>query len=421
MEKNSDNGLLIRHECPQCGSPITLLEDDRMFCCAYCRVKLFLSGGDFFKFTIPPAADVRAEVVYVPYWRFKGLDYSVIPFAVAGRYVDQTLLAIGSGPFPNNLGFRTQVLGLRFLSPDAPGRFLPDIVPVNDAFKLAQERPAELAGSGREIHRSFVGRNAAMIYAPVYEQDGTVYDAVLKDPLSALTPSVAAAFKTAATRADWSVAFLSTLCPECGWQLTGENESSLFICGNCVSVWEPLAGALRKVEFIIAPGEGEGLFYAPFWRISAEAKGIELRTYADFARAVNLPKVVRPEWEKQELFFWVPAFKTSPDYFLRLATLLTIDQPQVVNDEKRIWTNRQSFAPATLSALEASNGLMAVLAKPAPRKLYTMLPEVALTMRSATLVLLPFRHNGAEFVEVNLNIRMPGNVFSHSAADRHQT
>jgi hypothetical protein len=411
VEKSSDNGLLIRHECPQCGSPITLLEDDRMFCCAYCRVKLFLTGRDFFKFFIPPAEDVPAEIFYVPYWRFKGLAYTVVPFEVSGKYMDQTALACGPGSFPANLGFRTQVLTLRFLSPESAGRFLPANVRISEAFTLAEGHIAEHAGPANMLHHAFVGRTASMIYAPVYEKDGTVYDAVLKEPLSARTPAIAEAFRTAGTRADWSVEFLSTLCPECGWQLTGENESAIFICGNCVSVWEVSGGSIGRVEFIIAPAGDEGLFYAPFWRISVAAKGIDLRTYADFARAVNLPKVIKPEWEQQELFFWFPAFKTSPDYFLRLATLLTIDQPRIVNDEKRIWTGRQSFAPVSLRAQEAAHGLKAALAKIAPKKLYAALPAADLTLESAKLVLLPFRQNGMEFVEVNLNFRMPRNVF----------
>ncbi len=421
MAKNSDNGLLIRHECPQCGAPITLLEDDRMFCCAYCRVKLFLSGRDFFKYYIPPAEDVHADIFYVPYWRFKGLEYRVMPFEVSGRHVDQTSLAIGRGSFPDNLGFRSQVLTLRFVSPEAPGRFLPASVPLDDAFTLAEGPSVDHTGLAKVFHRAFIGRTASMIYAPVYEKEGMVYDAVLKSPLSECTPAVGEAFKTAVRQVDWSVEFFSTLCPECGWQLTGEKDSSIFICGNCVSVWEMSGRSLQRVEFIVASGGGEGLFYAPFWRIAAAAKGIELRTYADFARAVNLPKAIKPEWEQQELFFWFPAFKTSPDFFLRLATLLTIDQPQIVNDDKRIWTGRQSFAPVTLRAQEAAYGLKAALAKLAPKKLYAMLPAADLKMRRAALVLLPFRQNGMEFVEVNLNFRMPSNVFSHSAAVRYQT
>ncbi len=407
MARNSENSLQIRHECPQCGSPITLLEDDRMFSCAYCRVKLFLAGGDYFRYCILPADDVREEIRYVPYWRFKGLDYSVVPFEVTGRHVDQTVLALARQSFPTNLGFRPQVLTLRFVSPDVPGRFLPSTMSVDDAFTLAQTLSASLGGPDTSLHRSFIGNAASMIYAPVYEKDGTVHDAVLKTPLAACTPEVAQALAGPEARPDWRVEFLSTLCPECGWQLTGENGSAIFICGNCVSVWEMSGRALKRVEFIVKPGRDKGIFYIPFWRIAATATGVVLETYADFARAVNLPKAIQQDWEKQGLFFWLPAFKTRPDLFLRLATLLTVNQPQVVPNDERIWTGREDFAPITLGAHEAAQGLMPVLAKMAPKKLYEVMPETDLQLKSAALVLLPFRRSNEEFIEIDLNFSIP--------------
>jgi hypothetical protein len=413
VAKNSDNGLLIRHECPQCGAPITLLEDDRMFCCAYCRVKLFLSGRDFFQYCIPPGENAPADIFYVPYWRFKGLDYSVIPFRVSGRYVDQTVLALEQEVFPGNLGFRPQVLTLRFVSPDVPGKFLPATVPLHDAFTRAGENSFDI-DLLKAFHRAFIGRNAALIYTPVYKKNGAVHDAVLNKPVSVCTPALEEQFKAAEPQTGWSVQFLSTLCPECSWQLTGENGSAIFVCGNCVSVWEMSGSNLQRVEFIVSPARENGLFYAPFWRISASAQGLELGSYADFARAVNLPKAIKPEWEQQELFFWFPAFRTRPDLFLRLATFLTINQPRTTDEDVRIWTGRKAFAPVTLGAREAANGLLAAVAKLAPKKLYNVLPGLELKPKSAALVLLPFRRNRTEFIEANLNFRIPRQLFPFS-------
>ena len=383
-----------------------------MVCCAYCRVRLFLAGGDYFRYYIPPAADVNEEICYVPYWRFKGLEYSVVPSEVSGRYVDQTVLAAGSGPFPMNLGFRPQVLTLRFVSPDVPGRFLPAAVPVGDAFALTHGPAAPAGATAGVLHLAFIGRTASMIYAPVYQRDGAVHDAVLKAPFATDTPAIEQELNQPDARTDWRVQLLSTLCPECGWQLTGENGSAIFICGNCVSVWEMSGAALTRVDFIIKPGREEGLFYLPFWRITAASRGVFLRTYADFVRAANLPKAMRQEWERQELFFWLPAFKTRPDLFLRLATLLTIEQPQVVKSDERVWTGREDFAPILLGAREAAKGLLTVLAKLAPKRFYDALPGVDLELQSATLVLLPFRQSNDEFIEEDLNIAVPRQLFS---------
>ena len=56
-------------------------------------------------------------------------------------------------------------------------------------------------------------------------------------------------------------------------------------------------------------------------------KGIALKSYADLARAANLPKMIRPEWEGQEVYFWVPAFRLHPSLFLRLSKQMTLFQP----------------------------------------------------------------------------------------------
>jgi DNA-directed RNA polymerase subunit RPC12/RpoP len=407
--KNSDTSFHVRHECPQCGAPVTLLEDDRMFSCAYCRVKLFLQSRDFFRYCIPPAEDVHEEIFYVPYWRFRGLYYTVVPFSLQGRVLDQTFLASGHGAFPNNLGFRPQVLTLRFASSAPPGRFLLPKIPFRDLTSLAEEKASFFGASGTAFLRAFIGRTAGMIYAPVYIRDGAVHDAVLKRPLSAWTPATEEEFRSAGPRTTWNVEFLSTLCPECGWQLSGENESAAFLCGNCVSAWELSGGGLKRTEFIVAPGEKQGLYYAPFWRMSVAAEGIELRTYADLVRTANLPKAVRPEWERQELFFWLPAFRTNPNQFLRLAKLLTFAQPRIVNDDRRVRTSSTSFEPITLGAGDAAGGLKAVLALLAndSRKLYPLLPEVGLQLKSAALVLLPFERNGAELTEAGLNFSIP--------------
>ena len=56
-------------------------------------------------------------------------------------------------------------------------------------------------------------------------------------------------------------------------------------------------------------------------------KGIELKSYADLARAANLPKMIRSEWEGQEVYFWIPAFRVHPSLFLRLSKQMTLFQP----------------------------------------------------------------------------------------------
>ncbi|MCK7515939.1 MAG: hypothetical protein MZV70_76205 [Desulfobacterales bacterium] len=62
----------IEHQCPQCGAPANLEETDRLFACPFCRVKSFLLTRDYFRYVLPAKNPAGKELVYFPYWRFKG-------------------------------------------------------------------------------------------------------------------------------------------------------------------------------------------------------------------------------------------------------------------------------------------------------------------------------------------------------------
>ncbi len=195
--------------------------------------------------------------------------------------------------------------------------------------------------------------------------------------------------------------------------MIGENESVSLVCGNCISVWEIAGSSLKRVDVYASPSKEDELFYVPFWRLKVKSNGIALNTYADFARAVNLPRTVMKEWEKQGMFFWLPAFRSSPELFLRLAKLFTIAQPQVDDTKSRVWARRDSFSPVTLRAKDAANGLKTILANVSSsrKQLYPLLPNITLKAISNSLILLPFRRHGTDLVETNLNLRIPGSTF----------
>jgi ribosomal protein S27AE len=416
--KKSSTTWLIQHQCPQCGAPVTLREDDRLFSCEYCRVRLCIHTDDFFRYYIPPEKDIEEEVYYVPYWRFKGLYYSCPPFEVSRKVLDSSFLASGHTFFPTNLGFRAQVLPLRFISPEVKGRFIPTNVLFHEVVQLAEnlsEVRSKMTIARKVFHKAFIGETVSVIYSPVYIKNKAIYDAVLKRPLATFTASIEDTLKTAEEKVDWNVKFLSTLCPECGWDMIGENESVSLVCGNCVSVWEMVKDSLKRVDVNISLSKEDELFYVPFWRIKVKSNGIDLHTYADFARAVNLPRTVIKEWKKQGMFFWLPAFKSSPDLFIRLAKLLTIAQPQIDDTKSRIWVRRNSISPITLRATDVADGLKTILANVSSsrKQLYPLLPDIELKAISSSLILLPFRQTGSDLVEANLNLRIPVNTFHH--------
>ena len=116
--------LQIEHQCPQCGGPITLEEADHLIDCEFCKVKSFLVARDLFRYMLPHKAPENRELVYVPYWRFKGMLFSCIEDEIKKKIIDVSHQGLESGHFPASLGLRSQTLKLRFVTPEAEGRFL---------------------------------------------------------------------------------------------------------------------------------------------------------------------------------------------------------------------------------------------------------------------------------------------------------
>jgi len=67
----------IEQQCPQCGAPIILDEADRILSCKFCRTRVYLAAEDYFRFYIPPAEGISETIYFIPYWRIKGLSYTI--------------------------------------------------------------------------------------------------------------------------------------------------------------------------------------------------------------------------------------------------------------------------------------------------------------------------------------------------------
>jgi len=67
----------IEQQCPQCGAPIILDEADRILSCKFCRTRIYLATEDFFRFYLPPAEGIPENIYFIPYWRIKGLSFTI--------------------------------------------------------------------------------------------------------------------------------------------------------------------------------------------------------------------------------------------------------------------------------------------------------------------------------------------------------
>lgn len=406
--KNSD--LKIEHQCPQCGAPATLLESDRLFACAYCRVKSYLRPRGTAQYRLPhKGAAPSPELIYFPYWRFKGMLFSCLPEETRARFIDTSHQACASPLFPASLGLRTQALTLGPVTAETPGTFITPQATLKELMPLFNRR------FNRDLvqpllHQAHIGESVSLIYAPYYRKRGLV-DAVLDQPLP---PERAAAFRPEdfpGGRPRSRFDFLPALCPQCGWELEGASDATVIGCGRCRSLWQPASGGFRAVPCAHEPTQAPNTVYLPFWRLAVEVEGLALETYADVVRLANLPKAVRDVWEKTPFHFWSPAFKVRPRVFLRLLRVLSTALPPEGLERR---PPEGSCLPANLPLGEAAETLKTTLAglvKPRQR-MAALLPGITATPRKALLVYRPFEDRTHELVSPSLNLAVNKNQLS---------
>jgi predicted RNA-binding Zn-ribbon protein involved in translation (DUF1610 family) len=441
----------VELQCPQCGGPATLAETDRIFSCGYCKVRLGVSyGGGHFRYYLAPGggADDSREILYVPYWRFKGIAFACRGENVEERFIDASVLA-GRAPLaPMSLGFRPQALKLRMASPTTPGKFLATSIPLGGLLSRLITQIDHAEGEEEEAaplhHQSFLGETASVIYAPVYMEGEKLYDAVLHRPIGRLLTEeegagLAGAGNGGAVGADggalsigashapcgpidaydgpfddhrqWQIRFNPMMCPHCGWDLSGEADARAMLCTNCGSGWElpdTQGGALGRLRVAVLAGDSPEGIYLPFWRMRMRVEGLALETYADLAMLCNLPKAIRPEWREQPLHFWLPAFRTSPRQVLKLARAASVFQPG--EDDFLEDLPKAELFPVTLSRMQAAQAIKPAIAfMGVPKKtLFPKLSGLRVRITGCMLVYVPFTEQGSELIQPAMHASIGG-------------
>jgi hypothetical protein len=320
---------------------------------------------------------------------------------VQERFVDVSCQALQSPHFPISLGVRSQSLKLRFLTQEHQGRF------------IKVEREAESAIDGYEnqlirqlksaiYHKGHIGESLSLIYAPYYIDRG-LYDGVLEQPIGT------SEFDTEGIPTeppDPSLKFIPTLCPQCGWDLTGAPDAQVLLCYNCKTTWLPAGQRLRQLPYArLETGneDPEKVAYLPFWRIRPEFQGLDLGHYADLVRVANLPKAIQPEWDQIRFYYWVPAFKVRPRTFLRLTTGLTLSQPKgdLVSELPPQKTVNSANLPVT-EAVEILKTTLVDFIKPQHDWL-PRLDTITINAQAFKLVFIPFRVDHHELIQPDYN------------------
>jgi len=388
-----------------------LEETDRLVACQYCRVDSYLMPDDYFRYFLPQTSDNDQDLVYFPYWRFKGMLFFCGPSGITNRFVDVSHQAIVTPYFPISVGVRSQAMKLRFVSSDMEGRFLKprqsfEEIAANFENRFGKALPKPI------LHQAHIGESLSLIYSPFYLKD-KLYDAILDKPVSAKIDEDFNIDDFDGGSPQWHIRFVSTLCPNCGWDLEGQRDALVLLCKNCNSTWYPVGKKLKQLKFARIQGDDDNTIYLPFWRIRADISSIDLKSYADLIRIANLPKAVQSGWDDVPFRFWIPAFKVRPKLFLRLASHITVSQPR---EELIPELPGNRIHPSTLPVKEAIESLAITLAEfMKPRKtLMEKFHHIDIDAKSFTLVFVPFKEEHHEFIQHDYQIAINKNVMALS-------
>ena len=404
MVKNSD--LQIQYHCPQCGAPATLLESDRLFSCGYCRVTSYIVIRGVSQYHLPHKAPEGKELIYFPYWRFKGMLFACLPEGPQAQFIDTSHQACPSPRFPVSLGLRSQALTLGLVTGQTPGYFVTPQTGLGDVMAIFSRR-FNRGMAQPLLHQAHIGETVSLIYAPYYLDNGLV-DAVLNRPLANGAPLSWQPEEFPGGAARTHLKFIATLCPNCGWDLAGTRDAQVLACENCRSLWQPTGSRFTPVPCAFAPADFPDPHYLPFWRITADVKGLPLNSYADLVRLANLPKAPQDAWEALPFRFWIPAFKVRPRVFLRLMQVLSTALPPGDLERHLPGNTRLAANLPVNEAVEALRTCLAGIIKPIGR-MAEMFPHSDIEARQALLVYLPFEDRTHELVSDTLNLAVNKN------------
>ncbi|SEM58104.1 hypothetical protein SAMN04489760_1246 [Syntrophus gentianae] len=388
----------IEYTCPQCGGPISLEEADRLVACPFCRTRVYLVAEDSFRYLLPAAEGIAEELLFLPYWRLKGLTFLFSPSGITFRFTDTNLLSLQMKGLPLSLGLRPQAMKLRFVTPQVAGRFLFSDRAMQDLLPLLAAQDGQ-----NPAMRAFLGETVSRIYAPFYFREGRLYDALLKRPVPAASGINESLLASAPESPPWQISFVPTLCPSCGWDLQGEKDTLVLICRNCRSLWQCRGTRLERIPFAALVDGSQPRHYLPFWRMKVRIEGLELASMADLIRVANLPRAISPELEQTPLYFWSPAFKINPAQFLRWGRQMTVAQPSGETPDQ---LPEGPLYPVTLSLAEALEGILVTLFSIATnkRQALTFLPRIRISAEETLLVYHPFSLGPRELVHSRMGL-----------------
>lgn len=383
--------------CPRCGAPVVLKETESMVQCGFCKTRHAIHTHPFPCYYMEPGpkTPAGADILYVPYWRFKGMEFNLDADPPGFRIMDHSCLAVHQKGLPPSLGLRPQARPLKFVQKDVPGRFLSPEISGKNAIRQM---------SGQAEGRVYIGETLSLLYMPFFKNQQGLCDGLTGAPLASLILDLPAGPNTPGQ----TVSFSPCLCPDCGWDLTGRTDSLVIHCSNCTSFWLIRNKKIGRVETGFSAHAEDSNILMPFWRFSVEFSRITLSSYADLIRMANIPKAVQEAHEKMPMHFYIPAFKINPKLFLRIAKQMTLAQIAPGPAGK---ISGMDILSADLELEEGAQAVFPALATMAtPKKdIIGILKTEKLKIKEFSLIYIAFQASGNDYVQPELRISLPKN------------
>lgn len=408
-------------------------ESEHLLTCPYCQVKQIVQTWPFPFLIIPPKVE-NQEIYYIPYFRFKGLSFTIFPQGskktltpspvpatlglqgvpadpawqgktIQSKIVDQSVLAINTPYLPFSLGFKAQTQPLLFFDQKRPGTFLaPASTPKKILYKVNQQ--LKNAGPNQSI-QAHIGEIISLIYAPFIPDKGDKLKDEISGQVVCSLKNSSLASQPVLSKNSFKLKLLASLCPQCGWDLQGQTRGLIFSCANCHTNWylesRRLIQLTVKVDPAFNPQKG---LLLPFWSISfvlnaCGQNGIShtLETHSDLIQHAHLPRLPTAQEQQTLPQVLIPGFKVQPEVFLRLAKQLTLSksrpslQPNPLPDKQTV--------PLTLPYNEASQALIPLLSYLAQGKknMAPFLAQSRLQIRHMHLAYLYFQEENLDLIQ----------------------
>ena len=389
-------------------------EADKLTSCVFCDVQNYMVNSGLLRYILPdqvPEHISREDIIYFPYLRFKGNLFTCQGVELDTKVLDTTHQGIETVLLPLSLGLKPQAMKVTLVNESHKGRFVrrtDTAVTVLQRVSLVEDAITEM---NEEVvnHRAFIGETVSCIYLPLYIENGILYDGILNRKVGIAESWLTDKKSSVRYQKAWAPQFLATICPQCGASMEGEQDTLVMNCFNCNSCWAEKNGKFVPVPYTLLAAEQEEARWLPFWRISVETAGIKMQTVADFLKATNQPVVVNWKHKERDLEFWVPAMKLRPKIFLKLAKSATLSQLKFPEGDKKL---AKPIFPVTLPLKEAVQSLKSLVAEATVNKkdVLPQLPDLSLSIKRTSLVLLPFVDTGHDLVQEHSALAVASSV-----------